>query len=411
MRRSDRPLFRSVFLALLIALGTAAAAQAQPKEKDLRSVEKQIEREKQRKKALEAQSRKLSLETAALRRELIEVARSAQEKEALLTSLEAQLSRLVREAEDREAALADQRRRLAGTLGALARLSRNAPQALLVYPGAPTDMVRSALLLRVSVPRIGDRAATLAREIDALTQVKKDIAGKLLSLRQADAARDEERNRLRRLLERKGALRRETEAAYRQNAKRMRNLAAKAQTLRDLVAGLREKPAKTPNRPQVAAIPRPPDPAATPRRAPDGPPSGLRRFPERGPLTLPVRGRLVGRYGESTNFGNTVKGIRLETRPDAQVVTPFDGKVVFAGPFRTYGQILIIEHRGGYHTLLAGLAQIDAVVGQWLLAGEPLGSMATRKGGKPILYVELRRNGQPINPLPWITAEKRRVRG
>ncbi|MDD9907512.1 MAG: hypothetical protein OXT06_28370, partial [Rhodospirillaceae bacterium] len=260
MRRSDRPLFRSVFLALLIALGTAAAAQAQPKEKDLRSVEKQIEREKQRKKALEAQSRKLSLETAALRRELIEVARSAQEKEALLTSLEAQLSRLVREAEDREAALADQRRRLAGTLGALARLSRNAPQALLVYPGAPTDMVRSALLLRVSVPRIGDRAATLAREIDALTQVKKDIAGKLLSLRQADAARDEERNRLRRLLERKGALRRESEAAYRQNAKRMRNLAAKAQTLRDLVAGLREKPAKTPNRPQVAAIPRPPDP-------------------------------------------------------------------------------------------------------------------------------------------------------
>ncbi|MDD9916817.1 MAG: hypothetical protein OXT01_19390, partial [Rhodospirillaceae bacterium] len=109
-------------MALLIALGTAAAAQAQPKEKDLRSVEKQIEREKQRKKALEAQSRKLSLETAALRRELIEVARSAQEKEALLTSLEAQLSRLVREAEDREAALADQRRRLAGTLGALARL-------------------------------------------------------------------------------------------------------------------------------------------------------------------------------------------------------------------------------------------------------------------------------------------------
>ena len=137
----------------------------------------------------------------------------------------------------------------------------------------------------------------------------------------------------------------------------------------------------------------------------------MRRFPERGPLTLPVRGKLVGRYGQSTNFGNTAKGVRLETRPDAQVVTPFDGKVVFAGPFRTYGQILIIEHRGGYHTLLAGLAQIDAVVGQWLLAGEPLGSMSTRKSGKPVLYVELRRNGQPINPLPWITAEKQKVRG
>lgn len=409
MRRSNRPLLRLLFLVLPFALCADVAAQAQPKEKDLRSVEQQIEQEKKRKKALEAQSRKLSLETAALRRELIEVARSAQEKEALLTSLEAQLSRLVREAEAREAALDDQRQRLAGTLGALARLSRNAPQALLVYPGAPTDMVRSALLLRVSVPRIGDRAATLAREIDSLTQVKKDIAGKLLSLRQADAARDEERARLRRLLDRKSVLRRETEAAFRQNALRMRKLAAKARTLRDLIAGLRAKPADS--KPQTAAIPRPPEPALAPPRLPEGPPGGLRPFPARGPLTLPVRGRLVGRYGESTNFGNTAKGIRLETRSDAQVVTPFDGKVVFAGPFRTYGQILIIEHRGGYHTLLAGLAQIDAVLGQWLLAGEPLGSMATRKGGKPILYVELRRNGQPINPLPWITAEKRRVRG
>ena len=410
VRRSNHPIIRTVTLSLLIALCAGAAAYADPKEKDLRSVVQQIEREKARKKALEAQSRKLLLETAELRRELIDVARSAQEKEALLTQLEAQLTRLVREAELREAALVDQRRRLAGTLGALARLSRNAPQALLVYPGAPTDMVRSALLLRISVPRLGDRAATLAEEIDSLTQVKKDIAGKLLSLRQASAARDVERDRLRRLLDRKGALRRETEAAYRRNIQRMRDLAVKARNLRDLIAGLTSRSAEPERKPLVAAIPRPPDAAPAPR-VPEGPPGGLRSFPERGPLTLPVRGKLVGRYGQSTNFGNTAKGIRLETRPDAQVVTPFDGKVVFAGPFRTYGQILIIEHRGGYHTLLAGLAQIDAVVGQWLLAGEPLGSMATRKSGKPVLYVELRRNGQPINPLPWITAKKRRLRG
>ena len=116
------------------------------------------------------------------------------------------MSRLVREADEREAALADQRQRLAGTLGALARLSRSAPQVLLVSPGAPMDMARSAMLLRVSVPRIGDRAATLAREIDSLTQVKKDIAGKLVSLRQADAARAKERNRLRRLLKLKLSL-------------------------------------------------------------------------------------------------------------------------------------------------------------------------------------------------------------
>jgi len=396
---------------MLIALCSAAVARAEPKERHLRSVEEQIDQQKLRQKVLERQSRKLSLETVALRRELINVARSAQEKEALLTQLETQLSRLVREEDEREAALADQRQRLAGTLGALARLSRTTPEALLVFPGAPIDMVRSALLLRVSVPRIGDRAATLAREIDSLTQVKKNIAGKLVSLRQADEARAKERNRLRRLLNLKGTLRRQTEAEFQKNAVRMRDLSEKAQTLRDLMAGLRDASGSIKDKSQVAMVLRPPGSVAPPTYLPKGPPGALRNFPDRGPLTQPVRGRLIGRYGESSNFGNTVKGIRLETRLEAQVVSPFDGKVVFAGPFRTYGQVLIIEHGGGYHTILAGLGLVDVVVGQWLLAGEPLGSMATPKGDKPILYVELRRNGEPINPLPWITDKNRRVRG
>ncbi|MGY8959212.1 MAG: murein hydrolase activator EnvC family protein, partial [Alphaproteobacteria bacterium] len=93
------------------------------------------------------------------------------------------------------------------------------------------------------------------------------------------------------------------------------------------------------------------------------------------------------------------------------VIAPFDGKVVFSGPFRNYGQILIIEHRGGYHTVLAGLSRIDATVGQWLLAGEPVGVLAARSQGKPTLYVELRHNGQPINPAPWIVARTGKVRG
>ena len=180
---------------------------------------------------------------------------------------------------------------------------------------------------------------------------------------------------MRRLLDKKNATRRETEAAFLKNAKRMRTLAAKARTLRDLIAGLREKSVDSKEVPQVAAVPRVPDPVAPPC-LPDGPPGGLRVFPKRGPLTLPVRGFCWSAATASTNFGNTAKGIRLETRADAQVVTPFDGKVVFAGPFRTYGEILIIEHRGGYHTLLAGLAQIDAE-GANGYYGEPLGSMAT----------------------------------
>ena len=101
------------------------------------------------------------------------------------------------------------------------------------------------------------------------------------------------------------------------------------------------------------------------------------------------------------------------TRPAARVVAPYDGQVVYAGQFRGYGQILIIEHGGRYHTLLAGLARIEAVVGQWFLAGEPVGVMGSPEDRNPELYLELRRIGQPINPLPWLatTNEDNKVQG
>ena len=125
---------------------------------------------------------------------------------------------------------------------------------------------------------------------------------------------------------------------------------------------------------------------------------------------MPARGRIVERFGAVTESGRS-KGITIETRADAQVVTPYDGEVVFAGPFRGYGQLLIIQHGEGYHTLLAGFSRIDSVLGQWLLAGEPVGVMGRGSNGNPALYVELRRNGDAINPLPWLAASDRKVSG
>ena len=99
------------------------------------------------------------------------------------------------------------------------------------------------------------------------------------------------------------------------------------------------------------------------------------------------------------------KGLTIAARPGATVVSPFDGTVIaFAGPFRGYGELLIIEHTEGYHTLLAGLGRIDGTVGQRVLAGEPVGLMGDEKAAA--LYVELRRDGQPINPLPWLAPQR-----
>ncbi len=141
-------------------------------------------------------------------------------------------------------------------------------------------------------------------------------------------------------------------------------------------------------------------------------PDNVRPFPDTGAsLRMPARGRVVRRYGQSGGTGGTSKGINIKARSGAQVVAPYDGQVVYAGPFRRYGQILIIKHGGRYHTLLAGLNRIDAVVGQWLLAGEPVGTLGSPQNGNPELYFELRHAGQPINPLPWLATTGDKVRG
>jgi murein hydrolase activator len=115
-----------------------------------------------------------------------------------------------------------------------------------------------------------------------------------------------------------------------------------------------------------------------------------------------VTGTVLEHFGDPDATGSKAKGILIQARPGTTVLAPFDGQVVFRGPFRSYGEILIIQHAGGYHSLLAGLGRSDAAVGQWVVAGEPVGVMGPAKDGDPKLYVELRRDGHPIDPAPWL---------
>ena len=124
----------------------------------------------------------------------------------------------------------------------------------------------------------------------------------------------------------------------------------------------------------------------------------------KGRIPYPVKGNIIKQYGQ-VDAGITSKGITIQTRSNAQVISPYDGKVLFAGPFRGYGQLLIIEHGDGYHTLLAGIGRLDTSVGQSLLAGEPVGIMLAQS--KPTLYIELRKNGQPINPATWLNQKNK----
>ena len=133
----------------------------------------------------------------------------------------------------------------------------------------------------------------------------------------------------------------------------------------------------------------------------------------KGMLPYPVVGDLKATFGRQATSGLTHKGVTIKAVSEAQVIAPYEGRVAFAGLFRGYGRLLIIEHGAGYHTLLAGMGRIDVIVGQWLLGGEPVGIMdrveKNYKDEKPLLYIELRRGGEPINPLPWLTERGKQI--
>lgn len=425
MKRAERPnpkiLIALCGIALVLLPPGISAAQDRGQ---LNRIEGEIKKEKGRAAELSRKSKALADEIADLRNRAIGAARATQDSESLLTRLERKLAETQENLRIQEDALRHRRQQIGGTLMILERMSRNPPRALLLSPNRPMEVVRQAMLLRTSLPIIQNRADELREGVLELARTRDSIDSQLDELKSASHLYTDQRDLLDSLIDRKAGLLKETEAERTRVRNRLNRLGREAKTLKELFARLEEeRPAAPPPSPPIPPIPTEDEGnSRAPPAAPPAPeqqtaaltvprPTSLRRFPRRGTITLPVRGELSRHYGDNTLYGATAKGITIETRIAARVVAPYDGKVVFAGPFKGYGQILIIEHSGGYHTLLSGLERVNTDVGQWLLAGEPVGVMAKPTGGKPRLYFELRREGQPVNPLPWFAEFREKKRG
>jgi septal ring factor EnvC (AmiA/AmiB activator) len=318
--------------------------------------------------------------------------------------------------------LGGKRAQLIQLLAALERIAIQPPEALIAMPEAPSDTIRSALLIRAAVPAIEDRSRTLQAELDELAELRADIATRRRQLASALDSLRHERERLDRMAEQKSKVAAATEEQKTALAKRNARLASEAKDIRELLEKLESvRPKIPPPKPapptekadRGESHPRPAPPSSSPSSPAPEAQVALRPPVESsaGRAMLPVRGQIIRTFGQEGPAGGLEKGITIETRPDAQVVAPFDGQVAFAGPFRGYGQILIIEQTDGYHTILVGLSRIDGVVGQSVVAGEPVGLMGNPESGRPALYVELRRNGRPVNPVSVLTARNDKVGG
>jgi septal ring factor EnvC (AmiA/AmiB activator) len=402
--------------------GSAASAESSdmpPPSTRLKELEGELQKgQAERDKAVE-HAAEIAREAEALRAELVAAASSVQEHEETLSDLENRLNDLDADEAAKRKALEQTREQMNGVMAALTRLASRPTEALIGQPTSPTDTVRTAILLREAVPNLRRQSQKLRDDLAGLDAAHKAVVAQKARIAGTVEKLDADHRTLAALYAKKESAHGEADAERRQTEARLAALAGEAADMRDLLAKLdadqkrlrdeqeaiarqaqaqakvdaekqgRDDTAKT------AAIARPPAPPRSFAQA-----QGHMSFPARGPVAI--------HFGQVNDAGLPAKGISIATRPGAQVVTPFDGEVDFAGPFRGYGLLLIIEHGEGYHTLLAGMARIDCQVGQHLIAGEPVGVMVDSED-KPLLYVELRHQGQPINPLPWLTARKSKV--
>ena len=404
-------------LALAVMLPCLAACAEEAPHAKLDAVQKALSDSRQRQQALTQQAAALAAELAQLRAESVAAAQSVQAHEEALTRLESQLATLAIERTAKAAELARQRQEQTGLLTALLRLARDPPSGLALGDGTPIDLLRGGILMGAAVPPLVERATLLGIELKTLADLGDQIEAAEARHRIEGDALAQEKARIDQLVVERAALQQQTQQDAAETAHQVQTLAAQASDLKDLI-DRSEAAEKARLAAAVPPPPRPDRPEAETRTATASSglldptrPSATRPFSEaRGRLLYPAAGSVVLDFGSADPSGTASKGMTLETRPGAQVVAPFDGQVLFAGPFKGYGQILIIGHGDGYHSLVAGLDRIDSVVGQWLVAGEPIGVMPAG-GAKPRLYLELRHDGQPINPLPWLATHDAKVNG
>jgi len=381
--------------------------------------ERQLDRLQSERKDVETDLSTIEAERVKLNARLLEAARKSADSEARLTALEAEMETLKgQEAEIREQ-LQKQYREIGDLFAIMQRMGREPPPVMVTQRDDALAMVRSGMVLNSFFPALKGRADTLSARLSDLMRLLVEKRRRAEDLAKEKRELESLRERTQQLIaEKQERLRRERsrlvqlDRAAERHAAAISDLSELLKTLDSEVAaqtGLGAYERELDSGGIVELKPRAKQAAfVQPGRLKPAVPFAQAK----GLLLMPASGPVVRRFGDSDDLGITSKGIRIETRERAQVVSPADGWVSYAGPFRSYGQVLIINAGGGYHILLVGMEEIHVTQGQFVLSGEPVATMGSKPSGqgrsgnaaKPSLYVEFRKDQKPINPQPWWAA-------
>ena len=357
----------------------------------------------------------LTKDFASITAALIQSAQTEKKLGTDIAAIEQKITGLMEQQDGIRISLKARRAVLAEVLAALQRMGLNPPPAILVKPEDALGSVRSAILLGAVVPELRSETEILLGDLKELKRVTASIEAERDSLRARIGEQVAERERLDLLLEEKKKLQAETVAADKAEAEKAKQLAEKAGSMQELIASLESeltsvRKAQEEARKRAEELKRLREEG---RPVPEGHQLGpaLPFESLKNRLVLPVSGRIVKRFGEKDATGRPATGDTVLTQSGSIVTAPADATVLYAGRFRSYGQLLILDAGDGYHIVMAGMERLNVSQGQSLLAGEPVGAMGDKRvaaasafgtnTSEPELFVEIRKDKKPVEPLAW----------
>ena len=404
-------MFQSDRIAALYILGICLAttlmvmerAAANELENKLEVLQQDLDKSRAERADLNEAARKATAELEAIKLRSVKLARKMHRHSADADRIEAQLMALEKQEHAKSEKIQQRRTQLAVTLAALQRIARIPTVTLVAIPQSTDKTIRTAILLRAAIPELRQDATTLGNDLRALAVLRSLIGKEKTALSNSLARLKAERRSLATLTAKKRGLLRKMQTAERAAVQKTAHLSSRAGSLRELLNKLSNRKRSPELRgPDFDPIPHTQPPIG---KKAAFPPVIISRS------ALPAPGRIVTTFGQKMPNGTLSRGVSVITRPGAAVVAPVRGRVVFAGQFRGYGKLVILELGKRGHALISGMSRIDAHIGDKVLAGEPLGEMNPSTSATPKLYFELRSRGQPINPLPSNMARSNKVSG
>lgn len=351
-------------------------------------------------KALKKKIKSIENELGKTRTSMISLASKMKANEKKILILEKQIQDKKQAQMAVEVKLQEDKGTISDLVLGLERIDRVPPEALLAKPGSPLKTAQSAMLLESVLPSIYERADQLKKDKENLETIIEDLKSKEEVLMIASKELASQENKLKSLVHKREGLLSKTQNDYKKQTAEIKIVSAQAKNLKDLMKKIERKQERADKMAKDSSK--------------SG--SGLNKagfiqktpMPKVGRPQLPVSGIITIPYGRKNDIGAKSEGLKIQTRLNSVVVAPMGGIVEYAGSFRNYGNMVLIKHKNNYRSLIAGLGKINALVGQSVSAGEPIGKTLLKNNlentqnygdvGKTTLYYELRYNGNPINP-------------